>query len=451
MDQIFQPLEPAQPPPPVEPAPVETRSSGLRRAALTAAISALLLVGGGVAAVSAASPAPSTAPGTTTPGTTPPAGRPAMPHSGSTAELPEHGWFEWIRQLGRLEQPEHHGPGACDDAGDLASPSRAARFGGSPGCRPGTHATDRRSPALARDRGRLLVRDRRRCCLEAGRDRGGSAGPGRSGRAVYATGLANVSAFAFDSDDRLWAATAAYTDDGDDALYVIASAGAAPVKVVADLHTVLGLAWSGDTLYVASSGRVDAYSGLADGAFARHATVLTLPDGTGEVNGLVISSDGRLVLGVSAPCDSCTPTTEDAAAVISFLPDGSDVRVVAGGIRAPVGLAYYPGTDDLFVTMNQRDDLGDATPGDWLSVVRSGQDWGFPDCYGQGGSACDGAPKPVAELDPHAAVSGVAIVTDGLGASIAPSALVAEWATGAVLRVGLTRDGLTWTGTRSRS
>jgi glucose/arabinose dehydrogenase len=197
---------------------------------------------------------------------------------------------------------------------------------------------------------------------------------------------------------------------------------------------------------VASSGRVDSYSGLAGAAFARHGTVLALPAGVGEVNGLVMSRGGRLVLGVSAPCDACTPTTSDAAAVISFLPDGTDVQIMASGIRAPVGLAYYPGTDDLFVTVNQRDDLGDATPGDWLSVVRSGQAWGFPDCYGQGGSACAGAPSPIAVLDPHAAVSGVAIVTDGLGSSVTPSALVAEWATGVVLRVALTGEGSGYTG-----
>ncbi|HEY4190702.1 MAG TPA: hypothetical protein VGM28_09790 [Candidatus Limnocylindrales bacterium] len=275
----------------------------------------------------------------------------------------------------------------------------------------------------------------------------GLQGPAGLAATVFATGLSHVSAFAFDPDGRLWAATAAYADDGSDAVYLIPSAGAAPVKVIATLHTPLGLVWSGDTLFVASAGRVDAYRGFVDGAFASHATVLTLPAGVGEVNGLVISSDGRLVLGVSAPCDACAPTTDDAAAVLSFLPDGTDLRVVASGIRAPVGLTYYPGTDDLFVTMNQRDDLGDATPGDWLSVVRPGQEWGFPDCYGQGGSACIGVPSPVAVLDKHAAVSGVAIVTDGLGGSFSPSALVAEWATGAVLSVPLTHDGSIWTGT----
>ena len=274
----------------------------------------------------------------------------------------------------------------------------------------------------------------------------GLQGPSGLVATVYATGLANVSAFAFDADGRLWAATAAYDDQGDDAVYLIPAAGARPAKVVAGLHTPLGLVWSGATLYVASSGRVEAYSGLVGDSFARHSTVLTLPAGVGEVNGLVLSPGGRLVLGVSAPCDACTPTTKEAAAVLSFLPDGSDLEVVASGIRAPVGLAYYPGTSDLFVTMNQRDDLGDATPGDWLAVVRSGQAWGFPDCYGQGGSVCAGAPSPVAVLDPHAAVSGVAIVTDGLGPSMGSSALVAEWATGKVLRVALRRDGASYTG-----
>ena len=38
--------------------------------------------------------------------------------------------------------------------------------------------------------------------------------------------------------------------------------------------------------------------------------------------------------------------------------------------------------------MNQRDDLGCRTPGDWLAVVRPGQDWGFPSCYGQQTQRC---------------------------------------------------------------
>ena len=44
-------------------------------------------------------------------------------------------------------------------------------------------------------------------------------------------------------------------------------------------------------------------------------------------------------------------------------------------------------------------------------------------------------PAPLAVLDPHAAVSGVAVVTGSLGATVGTSALVAEWTTGKVMRV----------------
>ena len=55
------------------------------------------------------------------------------------------------------------------------------------------------------------------------------------------------------------------------------------------------------------------------------------------------------------------------------------------------------------------------------------------------------APTPAAVLDSHAAASGVAIVTDGLGAT-GTSAIVAEWAKGMVLRVVLSGTGSATTG-----
>ena len=44
---------------------------------------------------------------------------------------------------------------------------------------------------------------------------------------------------------------------------------------------------------------------------------------------------------------------------------GVTYRVYAGGIRAPVGLTFFSGTETCLVSMaNQRDDLGSRTPGD---------------------------------------------------------------------------------------
>jgi glucose/arabinose dehydrogenase len=92
------------------------------------------------------------------------------------------------------------------------------------------------------------------------------------------------------------------------------------------------------------------------------------------------------------------------------------------------------------VTMNQRDDLGAATPGDWLAQVSEGENWRFPGCYGQGGAACAGVPQPIAVLDKHAAVGGVAIITGQLGPTVGTAALVPEWQSAKVLRVALTRS-----------
>jgi glucose/arabinose dehydrogenase len=258
---------------------------------------------------------------------------------------------------------------------------------------------------------------------------------------VYTTGLDHVSAFAEDSQGRLWVATADAFDKNADGVYLVSSQGAAPVKAIADVHTPLGLLWYQGALYVSSTSRVDSYSDFDGTRFAEQHTIVSFPAGTGENNGLALGPDGRFVLGISAPCDSCTPSSPWSATIVSFRPDGTDLRVDASGIRAPIGLAYYPETSDLFATMNQRDDLGARTPGDWLTLVRPGQDWGFPGCYGQRTAACTNAPRPTAVLDKHAAVSGVAIVTGQLGPSVATSALVAEWNKGIVLRVALERIG----------
>jgi len=140
---------------------------------------------------------------------------------------------------------------------------------------------------------------------------------------------------------------------------------------------------------------------------------------------------------VSATCDHCLPASPYSGSIVSFRTDGSDLRTYAARIRAPFGLAFFPGTSDLFATMNQSDDLGTRTPGDWLSLVREGQNWRFPGCYGQGGSACAGVPKPTAALDKHGAVGGVEIVTGQLGRSIGTAAIVPEWAVAKVQRVAL--------------
>ena len=269
----------------------------------------------------------------------------------------------------------------------------------------------------------------------------GLEGPAGLKATVYATGLRNVSAFAFDSRGRLWATTSAATKHGGDGVYLVPSAGAAPVKVISGVSGPLGLLWHGGKLYVTSLGRVDVFSGLVGAHFAKRTAVIVEPKGHGWNNGIVATSDARLVMGISATCDHCRSTSIWSGTIVSFRPDGSDVRIYAKGIRAPFGLVRDPGSGALIVSMNQRDDLGARTPGDWLAVVRAGEDWRFPGCYGQSVSACQGVPKPLAVLDKHAAAGGVAIVSGQLGTAVGHVALVSEWQWGKVLLAPLRRSG----------
>ena len=87
--------------------------------------------------------------------------------------------------------------------------------------------------------------------------------------------------------------------------------------------------------------------------------IVVEPAGHGWNNGIVALPDGRLVMGISAACDHCLSHSRWSGTIVSFRPDGSDVRVYASGIRAPFGVAYDSASGGLLTSMNQRDDLGD--------------------------------------------------------------------------------------------
>lgn len=53
----------------------------------------------------------------------------------------------------------------------------------------------------------------------------------------------------------------------------------------------------------------------------------------------------------------------------------------ASGLRNPVGVAFYPGTHELFVAVNERDGLGDNLPPDYFTYVKPGGFYGYPWSY----------------------------------------------------------------------
>jgi glucose/arabinose dehydrogenase len=85
----------------------------------------------------------------------------------------------------------------------------------------------------------------------------------------------------------------------------------------------------------------------------------------------------------------------DRAAVLSFDPDGKNMRIFATGIRNCVGLAIQPGNGTPWCSTNERDGLGDDLVPDYVTRVKEGAFYGWPWFYiGNHGDPRHGDARP---------------------------------------------------------
>jgi glucose/arabinose dehydrogenase len=75
------------------------------------------------------------------------------------------------------------------------------------------------------------------------------------------------------------------------------------------------------------------------------------------------------------------PDETERANVLVFNSKGKDRRIYASGIRNCAGIAVNPTTGDLWCSTNERDDLGDDLPPDFITRVREGGFYGWPWYY----------------------------------------------------------------------
>ena len=101
-------------------------------------------------------------------------------------------------------------------------------------------------------------------------------------------------------------------------------------------------------------------------------------DPAGTVRPALQPLDPRLAVeGVMLPVDM--PGL--AAERLRPLGFGQHVDSFASGLRNPVGIAFRPGTDDLYVVVNERDGLGDGLVPDYFTRIQSGEFFGWPYAY----------------------------------------------------------------------
>ena len=98
---------------------------------------------------------------------------------------------------------------------------------------------------------------------------------------------------------------------------------------------------------------------------------------------IVFSPDGKdMYISIGSRSNVSDNAAEgDRARIFKFNPDGTDRKVYASGIRNAVGIAFRPGTDELWMSTNERDEIGEYLPPDYISSVRPGGFYGWPWFY----------------------------------------------------------------------
>jgi glucose/arabinose dehydrogenase len=231
--------------------------------------------------------------------------------------------------------------------------------------------------------------------------------------AVVASGLHFPVSLTFDSRGGLWFTSTIGGSQNTDGVWYIPPGGR-PRQVVRGLAAA-GLAWVGNSLYVASlstpgTAEITVFEGFNGTRFTSQRVRLGgLSVGQHPIGSIVLGPDGRLYIGAGSAADHSGPS----GTIVSFAPGGGSPVVRATGVESAFGLAFYGRL--LLVTDNGRHDLGPFRPLAKLNEFNPAGpvvNFGFPGCYGQGGPACAGTRPPLVSLAAHAAPTAVAVKGD---------------------------------------
>jgi glucose/arabinose dehydrogenase len=168
-----------------------------------------------------------------------------------------------------------------------------------------------------------------------------------------------------------------------------------------DLNSPFGMALVGNTFYVANSDAVVKVP-YVTGETSIATTPVTLSDLPGGAlnhhwtKSLVASGDGgRLYVGVGSNSnvgENGMDKEAGRAAIWEIDPATGAHRVFASGIRNPVGMDWQPQTNALWVSVNERDEIGSDLVPDYMTSVRDGGFYGWP--YSYYGEHVDARVKP---------------------------------------------------------
>jgi glucose/arabinose dehydrogenase len=115
--------------------------------------------------------------------------------------------------------------------------------------------------------------------------------------------------------------------------------------------------------------------------------VPNLPAGGNHfARGVAFSLDGkRMFIAVGSHTNVTDIDTDKSefhrADILVANPDGSNLAVFASGVRNGCGITVNPDTGELWTSVNERDNLGDNLPPDYITHVQEGGFYGWPWYY----------------------------------------------------------------------
>jgi glucose/arabinose dehydrogenase len=159
---------------------------------------------------------------------------------------------------------------------------------------------------------------------------------------------------------------------------------------ITGLNAPIGMALIGNNFYVANTDAILRFpykQGEIEIKFP--GTKLTdLPGGALNhhwTKSLIASADGKkLYAGIgsnSNVAENGIDAEKERAAVWEIDPATGTHRIFASGLRNPVGLAFEHQTGALWVAVNERDQLGNNLPPDYMTAVQDGGFYGWPYSY----------------------------------------------------------------------
>ena len=149
-----------------------------------------------------------------------------------------------------------------------------------------------------------------------------------------------------------------------------------------------GVTFHDGFVYIADTKAVWRYRwNPADGTAMGPAEQVTTDDALGHYTGghitrnIAFAPDGQHFYVSIGSESNIAEDPQPFATIKEFDAKGGAGKIFASGLRNPVGIRFYPGTNTLFAVVNERDGLGDGLVPDYLTSVRDGGFYGWPYSY----------------------------------------------------------------------